>query len=131
MSRIFSSGEPGPQLTWTAMIVHVKFTVVNPTDVAALDGFLSLQLCDVCTFAQEPKGLNKLAGDKVTIRNMDFTRILPRTALPDLEADIRVPGVGTYPIAVLYRCRTCILQETINNRVPEIDFGYITAVNRQ
>jgi len=34
--------------------IHVQFTVLNLTDVDAVDGELTLQLCDLCKFAKEP-----------------------------------------------------------------------------
>ena len=42
--------------------VHVEFTVLNLTNVDAMDGEMILQICDTCTFAKEPARFTKLVG---------------------------------------------------------------------
>ena len=90
--------------------VHVEFAVLNLTDNPAVDGELTLQICDNCKFSKEPEQFAKLAGEPDTQRHLDFTRLLPMTALESLSADIIPPlGADKISLAVQYRCKTCIL----------------------
>jgi hypothetical protein len=92
--------------------VHVEFTVLNVSDVDALDGQLTLQICDDCKFAKEPPGFQKLAGQSDTERNWGFQGILVRTFLRIMTVDVTVPPKATrIPVGITYRCRTCILPE--------------------
>jgi hypothetical protein len=90
--------------------VHVEFSVLNLTDAAAVDGELELQICDQCTFAKEPAGFTRLEGEPSTRRFMTFNRILPAVAFRTLAADVIAPSsIQDFPIAINYRCRTCVL----------------------
>ena len=92
--------------------VHVEFTVLNLSDVDAVDGELFLQICDDCKFAKEPAGFRKLAGQSDRERNWFFERILAKTALEKMTVDITVPPkVSGIVMLIGYRCRTCVLRE--------------------
>jgi hypothetical protein len=88
---------------------HVEFTVVNLTDVDALDGEINLQVCDVCKFAKEPPGFLKLNGESDRERDQVFQRILARSHLPTMTADIIAPRDVNFTVGISYRCRTCIV----------------------
>ena len=88
---------------------HIEFTVVNLTDVDALDGEFILTICDLCKFAKEPPGFTKLDGQSDNERNQVFQRILARTHIPDMTADIIMPKNQNFTMGITYRCHTCIL----------------------
>jgi hypothetical protein len=90
--------------------VHVEFTVLNKTEVDAVDGEFVLLICDDCKFAKEPAGFRKVAGNSDRERNIVFQRILAKTALEKMTMDITVPSkVNGIVLGITYRCRTCIL----------------------
>src|SRR5207244_5392518 len=89
--------------------VHVEFTVLNLTDVDAVDGHITLHICDDCKFAKEPAGFRKLAGQSDRERFMDFQRILARVSVHTMSVDITVlPKATRIVMGITYRCRTCI-----------------------
>jgi hypothetical protein len=88
---------------------HVEFTVVNPTDVDAVDGEITLRICDACKFAKEPPGFSKLDGQSDTERNDPFVRILARSHIPTMTADILAPKNGNFVVGISYRCHTCVV----------------------
>ena len=88
---------------------HVEFSVVNLTDVDALDGQITLVICYLCKFAKEPPGFSKLNGQGDTERNQDFQRILARTHIPEMTADIIAPKNQNFTVGISYRCHTCIV----------------------
>lgn len=93
-------------------VVHAQFTVRNDTDVAALNGELTLIICDACKFAAEPPLFAKLPGQPDTQRNYKFDRLLPKTELRTLSADIKVPpNTSAVELTVSYRCVNCIVPE--------------------
>lgn len=97
--------------------LHVDFTVFNVTNVDAIDGFLNLQICDVCKFAKEPAGFTKLPGQNDQLRHMEFARIHSHTFLSTHSADIITPpGVRDVALAMHFRCNTCV-RETELSRI--------------
>lgn len=91
--------------------VHVEFTVRNETDTPALNGELALIICDACKFVTEPPLSEKVSGLD-TQRNYKFDRILPKTELRTMSADIKVPSnVRAVELRVGYRCVNCIVPE--------------------
>jgi len=91
-------------------VVHVEFTMINLTDVPALDGEVTIEICNDCKFASEPSEFRKLPGMKDTRRIYSFDRILQRTQLKNLSADIEVPPKGDMmQFGVFYRCQNCII----------------------
>ena len=97
-------------------IVHLEFTVANKSDTPALDGELTLIICDECEFASEPEFFQKLQGQKNTHRSSPSKRILPKTELGTLSAYIRVPpNLDGVKVGVIYRCVNCIVPELEDN----------------
>lgn len=93
-------------------VVHVEFTVVNRTETPALDGALTIIICDACKFVSEPHQFRKLAGQVDTRRTYDFVRILPKTELSTMSADIQVPpNANSMAFTVNYRCTNCIIPD--------------------
>jgi len=93
--------------------LHVEFTVFNTTDADAIDGEMTLQLCDICKFAKEPPEFKRLPGQLENQRNKQFDRILSKTVFYTLSADIIAPP-GSGPdvaIGMYFRCKTCIRRE--------------------
>ena len=106
--------------------VAVQFTVINPSNANALDGFIALQICDQCTFVKEPDHFRKLHGQKDTQRNYDFDRILPMQSLPTFEFTMHVPSpFRPTEIYVNYRCKTCVVPQVTNHRLPDSLIGTI------
>jgi hypothetical protein len=91
--------------------VHVEFTILNISDVDAVDGELTLEICTGCKFAKEPAGFRKLAGQSDRERVWVFQRILARTVLEIMTMDIIPPRSAWFLIGMAYRCRTCVLAE--------------------
>ena len=90
--------------------VHVEFSVLNLTTVDAVDGELTLQLCDQCKFAKEPPEFVKMAGETDLQRHQYFQRIFAEGALHTMSADVIVPtSISNFPIGIIYRCRTCVI----------------------
>jgi hypothetical protein len=89
--------------------LHVDFTVLNLTDVDAIDGEMTLQICDVCKFAKEPAEFSKLAGQDERQRHKTFDRIHSKVAFYTLSADISVPpGSKDVALGMYFRCNTCV-----------------------
>jgi hypothetical protein len=91
--------------------VHVHFSVINNTKVPALDGTITVQICDLCAFAGEPNGFRRLSNMKETQRLIDFQRILSGGAEWEFfNADIRPPAdARQIEIGVFHRCENCEL----------------------
>jgi hypothetical protein len=90
--------------------VHVDFTVLNLTSSDALDGDLTLTICNDCKFAKEPTLFTKLEGDTEKERTVHFSQILAKTQYVAMSADILPPlYLRNFSFGVMYRCRTCVL----------------------
>jgi hypothetical protein len=92
--------------------IHIDFNILNLSDVDALDGEITLQICDQCKFAKEPPEFSKLAGQRDTQRLFLFQRILARVAHRTLSADVVAPSTAqSFTMGILYRCHTCTLTD--------------------
>jgi hypothetical protein len=88
---------------------HVDFTVVNQTDVDAIDGEMVLQICDGCKFAKEPPEFTRLPGQDDRQRHKTFARIHSMVEFYTLSADIVAPpGARDVPLGMYFRCNTCV-----------------------
>jgi hypothetical protein len=88
--------------------VHVRLTVLNDTDVTALEGTIVLTVCDKCEIVGNPAGFTKVAGSPDTRRNMDFQHVFAKSRLPVMEVDVKPPPKATkFDIGIEYRCRNC------------------------
>jgi hypothetical protein len=88
---------------------HVDFTVINLTDVDAIDGELTLQICDICKFAKEPPEFTKLAGQDDRQRTKNFDRIHYQVQFYTLSVDIIAPpGSRDVALGMNFRCNTCV-----------------------
>jgi len=96
--------------------VHVEFTLMNPTEVDALDVQVNLDICDQCKFAKEPPGFTKLAIDLDTERFRQFANIPGKSVLETLSADIALPPpYMTFVMILKYRCRTCVIPKELSS----------------
>jgi hypothetical protein len=94
---------------------RVEFTVLNLSNADALDGSITLQICDDCKFAKEPPGFRKLAGQSDTQRYMEFKRILTQVSLETMTVDVTVPPrFERILVGITYRCRTCVVTEKVS-----------------
>ncbi len=48
--------------------VHIEFTILNLTEVSAVDGELNLLICDACKFLKEPSDFKRLRSQSETER---------------------------------------------------------------
>lgn len=88
--------------------VHVDFTVVNLTDVAAVGGSITLVICDLCKFAKEPSGFVSVPGTKETVRNRPFSQFNAHEVDQMLSVDLIVPSsISGFSLGIQYRCTTC------------------------
>jgi hypothetical protein len=91
---------------------HVDFTVINLTDVDAIDGEMTLQICDVCKFAKEPAEFMKLSGQDDRQRTKNFDRIHYQVQFYTLSADIIAPpGSRDVALGMNFRCNTCVREK--------------------
>ena len=89
--------------------VHVEFTILNLTNVDAMDGEMILQICDTCKFAKEPAEFTKLAGQDDRQRHKTFDRIHSMVQFYTLSADIIAPpGSRDIAVGMNFRCDTCV-----------------------
>jgi hypothetical protein len=91
--------------------VHVEFTLLNPTDVDAVDGEVTIFICDRCKFAKEPEGFRRLPGQSDKRRTMPFDRIFAQIQMHTLSLDVIPPPTKGFAIEVAYRCRTCVIEK--------------------
>jgi hypothetical protein len=92
--------------------VRVEFSVLNLSDVDALDGQIALQICDDCKFAKEPAGFQRLQGQSDRERNRTFTQIYAKTSTQNMTVDVIPPKSAGFLIGIMYRCRTCVRTES-------------------
>jgi hypothetical protein len=91
---------------------HVDFTVINLTDVDAIDGEMTLQICDACKFAKEPAEFMKLPGQDDRQRSKNFARIHYQVQFYTLSADIIAPpGARDVALGMNFRCNTCVREK--------------------
>ena len=119
-----TTGEPVTEKTLTRSedgSLYVEFTVMNLTDVDAIDGEMTLQICDDCKFAKEPSEFKQLPGQDDHQRDKTFDRILSKVAFYTMSADITVPpNIRDVPIGMYFRCRTCVRQSGPNRAMIHI-----------
>lgn len=115
-----NSGDPVRPITETTLpvdsehTVHILFSILNLTDVAASDGEITLIICEPCRFAKEPAGFTKLPGENETHRFKTFQNMLPQVSYTEGPIDVIINDDTIQRIAIgfQYRCRTCIVEKT-------------------
>jgi hypothetical protein len=106
--------------------VHVEYTVINLTEVAALEGEMTLVICDGCKFAREPEMYRKLAGGPEQSRYRTFERILPHVHLATEKLDVVVPRqFSDFKLGISYRCRTCILDSVASTGLVHVTRAFV------
>jgi hypothetical protein len=104
--------------------VHIEFTFLNLTDVNALDGAVTLVICDLCSFAKEPEGAMK--GTNENERLYPFTDFPPVSNYGKRSVDIVVPkNGGNLLIGIQYRCRTCDIPKKLSNGLVRLKRDFI------
>ena len=92
--------------------VHVEYTIVNTTDVAALNLEITLVICEDCQYAKEPTDFRHLPGQTDKERIVLYPRLLPMAAFQTTTLDIVPPkDAQDFEIGMKYRCSTCVLQQ--------------------
>jgi hypothetical protein len=104
--------------------VHVEFTFLNLTDVNALDGAVTLVICDLCSFAKEPEGTEK--GSSENEQLYPFANFPPVSNYGKRSVDIVVPkNGGNLLIGIQYRCRTCDIPKKLSNGLVRLKRDFI------
>jgi hypothetical protein len=91
--------------------IHIEFSIVNITDVDAIDNAINLVICEQCKYAKEPVNFEKIPGFGEEIRFLKVT-VHAKEALQTTSLDIIPParaGVTNIEVGFMYRCRTCVL----------------------
>jgi hypothetical protein len=97
--------------------IHVEFSILNLTNVDAIDNALDIKICDQCKYAKEPTNSAKLPAMGETFRYLEVPSIHAREAFGSVSLDIIPPaGVPTILLGFQYRCRTCSVHA---GRTPE------------
>jgi hypothetical protein len=106
--------------------VHIQYTVINATEVAALEGEMTLYICGICKFAKEPENFRKLKSSTEINRYATFDRILPHVNLDTASLDVVVPRtIKEFSVGISYRCRTCMLETAISNGVVHVARSFV------
>jgi hypothetical protein len=105
-------------------VVHVPFTIINGSDADALEGSISLRVCDGCKIVGDPDGYQKIAGEDDRERSMSFQHIFANSKAPRSEVSITPPaGADAFQVGIVYRCRTCVLIK--GGLLPANDLGTV------
>lgn len=87
---------------------HFDFSIINFTDVSAVNIEVTLIICDRCKFAKEPQGYSRLPGETETQRHRSIDFILPMVNYQTQGVDIMPPtDLDTFDVGIVYRCLTC------------------------
>ena len=89
-------------------VVHVRFVVINETEVTALEGAIVLIACDKCKIVTPPSGYSRLAGTPENGAESDFQHVFAKSRLPISDAVIEPPLRATsFQVGIQYRCKNC------------------------
>jgi hypothetical protein len=94
--------------------ISVTLNIVNTSDVNALNGYVTVEICRGCKFHSEPKNTKPVAGQSPLQRNIEFQHIFGKTALAAITLDIDTPldGSTSVEISVTSVCETCGVSPT-------------------
>jgi hypothetical protein len=87
--------------------VHVEFTILNTTDVDAVEVAVNVQICDLCRFAKEPVGLTQPAGMNNQTRYLWLQRLHAKESYVTISVDVIPPPDPAFTLGFGYRCNTC------------------------
>jgi len=94
--------------------IHVEFTILNLTNVDAVETNVNVQICDDCTYFKESPDLSKPPGIKETVRFFSINNLHAMEAWRTFAVEIvPPPGISQIQIGFSYRCRTCIVHPGI------------------
>jgi hypothetical protein len=94
--------------------VSLDLDVVNPTDVAALDGTVTIRICSGCKYVEEPEGFVHMPGSDEQDRQFHFQRLLSNSG--DQKRTIKVAppspvGLNRFEVDMLYSCVNCLMSK--------------------
>jgi hypothetical protein len=88
--------------------VSVPFVIYNPSDTAALNGGISVDICKMCTYASEPAGFTKVEGAPEYQRSLPFQHIFAKSAIQLLTLHLNVPfSLSRFGVGVRVNCDNC------------------------
>jgi hypothetical protein len=85
----------------------VEFTFLNTTDTYADTIDVWIQICDGCTFAKEPDGFEKLAGQLDQVRHLVVPGLNGGVNLQKQTISVKLPRLAPFQISFHYSCKTC------------------------
>ena len=89
-------------------VIHVQCSILNNSEVDALDVTINLFICDQCRFAKEPSEFTKLQGMSENIRYVHQPVLHAHEFVRQIDLDIIPPaGVSQMQVGFNYRCNTC------------------------
>jgi hypothetical protein len=99
--------------------VHVPFTFANVSDITALHPEIWLLICGDCSFAREPEGFERLAGESDQERHRNFPgNFNSGVSFVTMYVDVTPPtGIQSFQIGLRYACETCGKVSDVQNLV--------------
>lgn len=108
----------------------VDFTIMNVSDTTAEAIDIWIQICDVCSFAKEPAGFEKVPGALDQVRHRMLSSLNPGVSFEKTTIIVNASTVNAFQIALHYSCKTCGGQVT-GNQIATITKGAPQALRPQ
>jgi hypothetical protein len=101
-----------PAVTTTAKLINntisVDFFAFNKSDTAAMNGVITIRICNACKYAREPEGSRTIKGVEEHDREFPFMIIYPHAGLHKCRAEIIPPeGLEQIPFDTTASCQNC------------------------
>ena len=89
--------------------IEITVTVFNSSSsVVAVNGGLTVRICTLCKYAEEPPGTIHVRGSEPSDREKPFQHIFPQTFMETLTLKVSVPPeVGRAGLSLSVACETC------------------------
>jgi hypothetical protein len=98
--------------------VHLVCTIINTTETVAQDVNINFHICDSCVFAKASAAFaTKVPAQSNSERDMTIRTVLPKTKIPFFLDVVPPPDLEHFEIAMIYRCRTCVVETQMQKAV--------------
>lgn len=90
--------------------IQLELGVINPGDVPALNGSVTIRICESCKYLRRPEGFVQLPGSDEQDVEFQFDRIVPKAA--DQKRTIEVipdPSLNRFEVDMIYSCVNCVM----------------------
>jgi hypothetical protein len=92
-------------------IFDIQFTLSNSSETTAEGLDVWVYLCEVCSFAHEPAGMDRPAGTSTRSRHFTFSSLNPGVSMNVQKIEVKLapqtPATQSFAFGVRYSCRTC------------------------